>query len=138
MCGFSLRAPVPTVSRLPLTKNNDHKRSMTKASSSSKPSATHHVILVGSGGVGNTLNPLKHIFQISFGSYVGKTALAKQLVAGSFSPDYCPTRADSYSKVMSVAGERCTIDILDTAGQESFCAVRPYLHMIRISQSVCR
>lgn len=54
---------------------------------------------------------------------VGKTALATRLLSGSFPTEYHPTRADSYSKVITVDGLKCTLDILDTAGQEAFSAV---------------
>jgi GTPase SAR1 family protein len=44
---------------------------------------------------------------------------------GDFSERYDPTRADSYNKKVLLDGRECQIDILDTAGQEEYAAVRP-------------
>lgn len=38
--------------------------------------------------------------------------------------DYEPTKADSYRKKVILDGEECQIDILDTAGQEDYAAIR--------------
>lgn len=38
--------------------------------------------------------------------------------------DYEPTKADSYRKKVTVGGEECQVDILDTAGQEDYAAIR--------------
>lgn len=38
--------------------------------------------------------------------------------------DYEPTKADSYRKKVMLDGEECQIDILDTAGQEDYAAIR--------------
>ena len=38
--------------------------------------------------------------------------------------DYEPTKADSYRKKVVVKGEECQVDILDTAGQEDYAAIR--------------
>ena len=38
--------------------------------------------------------------------------------------DYEPTKADSYRKKVVLDGEECQIDILDTAGQEDYAAIR--------------
>ena len=54
---------------------------------------------------------------------LGKSALVHRLLHGSFSDEYCPTRVDSFSKLMLVNGEKCLVDVLDTAGQETFTAV---------------
>lgn len=37
---------------------------------------------------------------------------------------YEPTKADSYRKNIVLAGNECQIDILDTAGQEDYAAIR--------------
>lgn len=37
---------------------------------------------------------------------------------------YEPTRADSYRKTVILDGEEVKIDILDTAGQEDYAAIR--------------
>ena len=38
--------------------------------------------------------------------------------------DYEPTKADSYRKKVTVGAEECQVDILDTAGQEDYAAIR--------------
>lgn len=38
--------------------------------------------------------------------------------------DYEPTKADSYRKKVVLDGEEVQIDILDTAGQEEYAAIR--------------
>ncbi|KAJ3105974.1 hypothetical protein HDU96_008368 [Phlyctochytrium bullatum] len=67
--------------------------------------ALHKVIMVGSGGV-------------------GKSALTLQYMYGDFIEEYDPTKADSYRKKESLDGQECFIDILDTAGQEEYAAIR--------------
>jgi len=80
------------------------------ASSSKKGGASssqllHKVIMVGSGGV-------------------GKSALTLQFMYDEFVEDYEPTKADSYRKKVVLDGEEVQIDILDTAGQEDYAAIR--------------
>jgi Ras-related protein Ral-A len=65
----------------------------------------HKVIMVGSGGV-------------------GKSALTLQYMYDEFVEDYEPTKADSYRKRVVLDGEDAQIDILDTAGQEDYAAIR--------------
>ncbi|ORX95465.1 hypothetical protein K493DRAFT_351553 [Basidiobolus meristosporus CBS 931.73] len=65
----------------------------------------HKVIMVGSGGV-------------------GKSALTLQFMYGDFVEEYDPTKADSYRKKVVLDGSECQIDILDTAGQEEYAAIR--------------
>jgi Ras-related protein Ral-A len=93
----------------------------------------HKVIMVGSGGV-------------------GKSALTLQYMYGDFVEEYDPTKADckifllslsittiystmkwsnaksliqlAYRKKVVLDGQECQIDILDTAGQEEYAAVR--------------
>uniref|UniRef100_A0A8C3GW21 small monomeric GTPase n=1 Tax=Corvus moneduloides TaxID=1196302 RepID=A0A8C3GW21_CORMO len=82
--------------------------SRTMAASKSKNQsslALHKVIMVGSGGV-------------------GKSALTLQFMYDEFVEDYEPTKADSYRKKVVLDGEEVQIDILDTAGQEDYAAIR--------------
>ncbi|KAG0361820.1 small GTPase superfamily [Gamsiella multidivaricata] len=65
----------------------------------------HKVIMVGSGGV-------------------GKSALTLQYMYGDFVEEYDPTKADSYRKKVTLDQQDCQIDILDTAGQEEYAAIR--------------
>ncbi|KAK6050433.1 hypothetical protein COOONC_12062 [Cooperia oncophora] len=45
-------------------------------------------------------------------------------VVHKFVEEYEPTKADSYRKKVVLDGEECSIDILDTAGQEDYSAIR--------------
>jgi Ras-related protein Ral-A len=63
------------------------------------------VIMVGSGGV-------------------GKSALTLQFMYDEFVEDYEPTKADSYRKKVKLESDEVQIDILDTAGQEDYAAIR--------------
>merc|ERR1712045_907839 len=78
-------------------------RIMAKKGGSSN--SLHKVIMVGSGGV-------------------GKSALTLQFMYDEFVEDYEPTKADSYRKKVVLDGEEVQIDILDTAGQEDYAAIR--------------
>ncbi|CDW52349.1 ras protein 2 like [Trichuris trichiura] len=70
-------------------------------------SCHYRLIVVGNGGV-------------------GKSALTIQFVQQYFVADYDPTIEDSYTKQMIVDGEICKLDVLDTAGQEEFSAMREH------------
>lgn len=65
----------------------------------------YKVIVIGSGGV-------------------GKSALTLQFMYDEFVEDYEPTKADSYRKKIMLDGREVQIDILDTAGQEDYAAIR--------------
>ncbi|KAI8926518.1 small GTPase superfamily [Entophlyctis helioformis] len=65
----------------------------------------HKIIMVGSGGV-------------------GKSALTLQYMYGDFTEEYDPTKADSYRKKVTLDNQESFIDILDTAGQEEYAAIR--------------
>merc|ERR1711959_22329 len=58
------------------------------------------------------------------GGGVGKSALTIQLVQSHFIDEYDPTIEDSYRKQVSIDDEVCLLDILDTAGQEEYSAMR--------------
>jgi len=55
---------------------------------------------------------------------VGKTALTIQFTTNQFIEDYDPTIEDNYRKQTVIDGESCLLDILDTAGQEEYSALR--------------
>lgn len=63
------------------------------------------IIMVGTGGV-------------------GKSALTLQFMYDEFVEDYEPTKADSYRKKVMLGGQEIQVDILDTAGQEDYAAIR--------------
>jgi len=50
----------------------------------------------------------------------GKSALTQMFMYGNFVEEYDPTTADSYRKIVNADGEKCQLDILDTAGQEEY------------------
>jgi len=58
------------------------------------------------------------------GGGVGKSALTIQLIQNHFIDEYDPTIEDSYRKQVSIDEETCLLDILDTAGQEEYSAMR--------------
>lgn len=66
---------------------------------------TYKVVVVGDGGV-------------------GKSALTIQFFQKMFIQDYDPTIEDSYIQHAEVDGQWCVMDVLDTAGQEEFSAMR--------------
>ena len=55
---------------------------------------------------------------------VGKSALTIQLLQHRFEKEYDPTIEASYRKQVTIDDETCILDILDTAGQEEFTALR--------------
>eukprot|EP00039_Didymoeca_costata_P002060 m.57294 g.57294 ORF g.57294 m.57294 type:complete len:215 (+) comp11096_c0_seq2:160-804(+) len=71
------------------------------------PEPKYKLILVGAGAV-------------------GKSALTMRFMYSEFVEDYEPTKADCYQKKIKLPGDvsESQIDILDTAGQEDFAAIR--------------
>ncbi|RNA23262.1 ras-related Ral-a [Brachionus plicatilis] len=55
---------------------------------------------------------------------VGKSCLILQYMYHDFVEEYEPTKADAYRRTITLQGEDVQIDILDTAGQEDYPAVR--------------
>jgi len=58
------------------------------------------------------------------GGGVGKSALTIQFIQSHFVDEYDPTIEDSYRKQCVVDEEAALLDILDTAGQEEYSAMR--------------
>jgi len=58
------------------------------------------------------------------GGGVGKSALTIQLIQKHFVDEYDPTIEDSYRQQVTIDEETCLLDILDTAGQEEYSAMR--------------
>ena len=58
------------------------------------------------------------------GGGVGKSALTIQLIQNHFINEYDPTIEDSYRKQVMIDNEVCLLDILDTAGQDEYSAMR--------------
>jgi GTPase KRas len=65
----------------------------------------YRLVVVGSGGV-------------------GKSCITIMYIANRFVQDYDPTLEDSYRKQITVDGIECVLDIIDTAGQDDFMAIR--------------
>jgi small GTP-binding protein len=55
---------------------------------------------------------------------VGKSALTLRFINGTFVSLYDPTIEDRYSKYLQVDGNEVVLDLLDTAGQDTFSALR--------------
>eukprot|EP00762_Andalucia_godoyi_P001563 ANDGO_00220.mRNA.1 Ras-related protein Rap-1 len=71
--------------------------------------AEYKIVVLGAGGV-------------------GKSALSIRFIQGKFVEKYDPTIEDSYRKQVDVDGQAVMLDILDTAGQEEYAAMRePYM-----------
>jgi len=64
-----------------------------------------------------------HLCMLGSGA-VGKSALTLQFIQNKFVADYDPTIEDAYRKPVSVDESPLLLDILDTAGQEDFIALR--------------
>ncbi|KAF5102604.1 hypothetical protein D0Z00_000314 [Geotrichum galactomycetum] len=58
------------------------------------------------------------------GGGVGKSALTIQMVQSHFVDEYDPTIEDSYRKNCLIDSEPALLDVLDTAGQEEYSAMR--------------
>lgn len=58
------------------------------------------------------------------GGGVGKLALTIQLIQSHFVDEYDPTIEDLYRKHCVIDGEPALLDVLDTAGQEEYSAMR--------------
>ncbi|PAA48857.1 hypothetical protein BOX15_Mlig017889g2, partial [Macrostomum lignano] len=67
--------------------------------------STYKLVVVGNGGV-------------------GKSALTIQFFQKMFVQDYDPTIEDSYIQYKMIDSDWCLLDVLDTAGQEEFSAMR--------------
>merc|ERR1719237_650426 len=55
---------------------------------------------------------------------VGKSALTIQFISNYFVEEYDPNIEDCYRKQAVIDGEVCRLDILDTAGQDEYSAMR--------------
>ncbi|KAL3288415.1 hypothetical protein HHI36_002861 [Cryptolaemus montrouzieri] len=78
---------------------------MSKPSDRSINYQTYKLVIVGGGGV-------------------GKSAITLQFIQSYFVTDYDPTIEDSYTKQCVIDEIPAKLDILDTAGQEEFSAMR--------------
>ena len=58
------------------------------------------------------------------GGAVGKSAITISFINSKFVEEYDPTIEDSYQRQVQVDNQICYLDILDTAGQEEYSAMR--------------
>jgi len=63
-------------------------------------------------------NPTTHHIVVAGGGGSGKSALTQMYIYENFIEEYDPTTADEYSKLMDFQGQKTSLVILDTAGQE--------------------
>lgn len=73
--------------------------------SSSNAPVSYKIVVMGTGGV-------------------GKSALSIRFIHGNFISVYDPTIEDRYTKHLEFEGDEVMIDLLDTAGQDTFSAMR--------------
>ena len=67
--------------------------------------------------------PMYKLVMLGVGG-VGKSCLTIQLVNKYFTYEYNPTIENSFRKQLTVDDETCLLEILDTAGQEEYLAMR--------------
>jgi small GTP-binding protein len=65
---------------------------------------------------------------------VGKSAITIRMTQDIWQCDYNPTIEDNYGVTMEIDGQQESLDILDTAGQEQFAALRD--HWIREAKGI--
>ena len=75
-------------------------------------------------GLSSAFSMTEYKLVVVGGGGVGKSCLTIQLVNNHFIDVYDPTIEDSYRKQVSIDEETCLLDILDTAGQEEYSAMR--------------
>ena len=66
----------------------------------------------------------EHKIVVLGGGAVGKSALTVQYMNHHFVESYDPTIEDSYRKQIEIDGRVCLLDVLDTAGQDEYSALR--------------
>jgi len=67
---------------------------------------------------------MEHKIVVIGGGGVGKSAFTIQFLRNHFVYEYDPTIEDSYQKQVAIDGKTCLMDILDTAGQDEYSAMR--------------
>ena len=60
-------------------------------------------------------------------SYVGKSTIIKRFLTGKFETNYAATVEDLYSRDFEIGNTSLKVDILDTAGDAQFPAMRRYV-----------
>ncbi|KAI6235016.1 Ras-related protein Ral-a [Aphelenchoides besseyi] len=101
--------------------NTNHNSNIQTISGTTKPN--NRATTTMSGGNGGATAQVHKVIMVGSGG-VGKSALTLQFMYDEFVEEYEPTKADSYRKRVVLDGEDCSVDILDTAGQEDYSAIR--------------
>ena len=85
----------------------------------------YKLVIVGGGGVGKVIFVEPFSFSQKHSKFfIFQSALTIQLIQNHFIDEYDPTIEDSYRKQVTIDDETCLLDILDTAGQEEYSAMR--------------
>ncbi len=87
------------------TKTKKRRKNKNKMSTASQTRREYKIVVMGEGGV-------------------GKTALTIQFVVGHFVEEYDPTIEDAYRRQCVIDQEVALLDLLDTAGQDEYSAMR--------------
>ncbi|KAF7594762.1 hypothetical protein BBP40_008469 [Aspergillus hancockii] len=89
----------------------------------------YKIVILGDGGVGKTAFTIQvcmsaaHVL-LSLLASRSNHSTRYQLVSNTFITMYDPTIEDTYRKQMIIDGRPCVVEILDTAGQEEYTALR--------------
>jgi len=71
-----------------------------------------------------TRGTCSYYFVVMGSGGVGKSAITIQFIRRHFEATYDPTIEDRYQKIIDYKGVPCFLEILDSAGQETFAAMR--------------
>ncbi|KAJ2004644.1 hypothetical protein GGI04_002540 [Coemansia thaxteri] len=128
-CTIELYAPPPVPAALSASGSTlDSVMSPQMPSTSvmgGEPALASNSVLSGGHTMKSMLIPEYKIVMLGTGG-VGKSMLTTRFVNGGFDDEYDPTIEDSYRKQCQIDGDLCVLDILDTAGQEEYAALRDY------------
>ncbi|KAL7417178.1 small GTPase superfamily [Mrakia frigida] len=76
------------------------------------------------GNASNMASRVNHRITVLGDGGVGKTALVVQFTMSQFVETYDPTIEDCYRRLWVVDDQACLLEVLDTAGQEEYTALR--------------
>lgn len=83
----------------------------------------YKLVVLGDGGVGKTALTIQVALSSPF-FFFTCMANSSQLCLNHFVETYDPTIEDSYRKQVQIDGQSCMLEVLDTAGQEEYIALR--------------